>query len=90
MIKWMVRKGARSVVIISRSDKISAKVAAVIEDAKEQGAAVVLRKCDVADSEDVGRLIKEVSAELPPIRGLIHSAMVLDVRTPSLTSSRSS
>jgi len=83
MIKWMVRKGAKNIVIVSRSDKVSEKVATVIADAKEQGATVAVHRCDVADRHDVDRLVKEVSAGMPTIRGMIHSAMVLDVRRPS-------
>jgi NAD(P)-dependent dehydrogenase (short-subunit alcohol dehydrogenase family) len=79
MIKWMVRRGAKNVVIVSRSERISEKVATVIADAKEHGATVVVRRCDVADSQDVDRLVKEVTSEMPTIRGMIHSAMVLDV-----------
>ncbi len=76
---WMVRNGAKNIVLVSRSDKISAKVAEVIQDAKELGATVILRRCDVSDKHEVESMVKEITAEMPPVRGVIHSAMVLDV-----------
>lgn len=76
---WMVRNGAKNIVLVSRSDKISAKVAEVIQDAKELGATVILRRCDVSDKQEVESMVKEITAEMPPVRGVIHSAMVLDV-----------
>jgi acyl carrier protein len=39
---------------------------------------VSLRRCDVSDSQDVENMVRDISAQLPPIRGVIHSAMVLD------------
>ncbi len=74
----MVQKGAKSIVLVSRSDKISDKVAEVIAEAKTAGASVVLHRCDVSSSQDVDRMVAEIGAQLPPVRGVIHSAMVLD------------
>jgi acyl transferase domain-containing protein/NADPH:quinone reductase-like Zn-dependent oxidoreductase len=79
LTKWMVRRGARNVVLSSRSSKVSSAVAEVIKDAKEFGANVVVKSCNVVNKEDVDSLVKQLSAELPPIRGVIHTAMVLDV-----------
>ncbi|PKS11740.1 hypothetical protein jhhlp_001728 [Lomentospora prolificans] len=77
LIKWMVRRGAKNVVIVSRSSKISPQVAAVIEDAKALGSNVCLHQCDVSNAQDVGRLVTEINSSLPPVRGVVHSAMVL-------------
>ncbi len=79
LTKWMVNKGAKNIAVVSRSNKISAKLAEIIEDAKTVGANVVLQQCDVADSADVERMVKAIAGHLPQIRGVIHSAMVLDV-----------
>ncbi|TLD23797.1 hypothetical protein PspLS_06375 [Pyricularia sp. CBS 133598] len=80
IIKWMTEKGARHVVIVSRSDTVSPKVAEMINEAETaHGARVSVSQCDVAKIKDVERMVAEISsAGMPPIRGLIHSAMVLD------------
>ncbi|CAI4212777.1 unnamed protein product [Parascedosporium putredinis] len=77
MIKWMTRRGAKNVVIVSRSSSVSPQVAAVMEDAKSIGSNVVLHQCDVANAEDVQRMVSQIKETLPPIRGVVHSAMVL-------------
>ncbi|KAI6581452.1 Type I Iterative PKS [Pyricularia oryzae] len=80
IVKWMTEKGARHVVVVSRSDAVSPKVADMIKEAETaHGAKVSVSRCDVAQVEDVERMIAEISsAGMPPIRGMIHSAMVLD------------
>jgi NAD(P)-dependent dehydrogenase (short-subunit alcohol dehydrogenase family) len=82
--KWMVSKGAKNIVIVSRSEKISEKVGQLIQESKELGANVIVRRCDVSDNLDVIRMVKDITTQLPPVRGLIHSAMVLDVSYTSL------
>jgi len=79
LTKWMVRRGAKHVVLVSRSSKVSSAVAETIADAKEHDAQVVVKSCDVANAQDVERLVADLKAELPPIRGVVHTAMVLDV-----------
>ncbi|TLS26126.1 hypothetical protein PpBr36_04235 [Pyricularia pennisetigena] len=80
IIKWMAEKGARHLVVVSRSDTVSPKVAEMIKEADAaHGAKVSVSRCDVALIEDVERMIEGISlANMPPIRGVIHSAMVLD------------
>lgn len=75
----MVSKGARNIVIVSRSDKVTDKVSELMQQAKTCGANIVLRSCDVSDSQSVETMVRETTAQLPPLRGVIHSAMVLDV-----------
>lgn len=75
----MVSKGARNIVIVSRSDKVTDKVSELMQQAKTCGANIILRSCDVSDSQSVETMVRETTAQLPPLRGVIHSAMVLDV-----------
>ena len=84
----MVKRGAKNIVLVSRSDQMSAKVSEVIRDCKELGANVILRRCDVSDSQEVENMVKEITAQLPPVRGVVHSAMVLDVSSPEMLPSQ--
>jgi NADPH:quinone reductase-like Zn-dependent oxidoreductase/malonyl CoA-acyl carrier protein transacylase len=84
MSRWMIEKGARNIVLISRSGKATGKVADLVEEAQSQGAQIVVKPCDVSERAQVENLIKEDISHLPPVKGVIHAAMVLHV---SITSS---
>ena len=89
MTRWMLSRGARNLVLVSRTGSATGKVEALIAEASEVGAKVVVRRCNVANSIDVERLIHEDLVGMPEIRGVVHGAMVLNVRFP-IHSSRSS
>ncbi|TVY13419.1 Reducing polyketide synthase PKS2 [Lachnellula arida] len=78
MARWMVEKGARNIVLVSRSGSATGKVKELIDDLATVGANIVVRRCDVTDSSSVGNLINNELIGLPPVRGLVHGAMVLD------------
>ena len=73
----MARKGAKHIILASRSDKVSENVQTLIQDLASDGTKVSVRPCDVAKKEDVEKLVSDWTG--PPIRGVIHSAMVLNV-----------
>lgn len=77
MARWMLKRGARSLVLVSRSGSATGKVKELIDEAVEQGANVVVRRCDVANPADVEDLVNHGLEGMPPVRGLIHGAMVL-------------
>lgn len=79
MSRWMIEKGARNIVLLSRSGKTDGKVGELITEAQAVGANVTVKPCDVADKEQVQKLVSEDLSHLPPIKGVIHAAMVLDV-----------
>lgn len=76
----MVERGARYIVLLSRSGKITTDLSRLISDCEISGASVYVNRCDVADRASVEALITYLQRNLPPIRGLIHAAMVLRVR----------
>ena len=76
----MVDKGARNVVLVSRSGGISGKVQDLIDEVAPHGANVQVRQCDVSKSESVQNLLENELAGMPEIRGIVHGAMVLHVR----------
>lgn len=79
MSRWMVSKGARNIVLMSRSGKATGKIAELIEDLRPVGGNIVVKACDIADQESVNALVEDCAKTLPPIRGVIHAAMVLRV-----------
>lgn len=77
---WMIKHGARNLIFASPSglDKEKAKQGVAL--LKEQGAKVAVYKCDVSNIEDVDRVLDRCETDMPPIRGMIHAAMVSKVR----------
>lgn len=79
MTRWMIQKGARHIVLVSRSGKATGIVADLIEEAKSVQAQVEVRTCDVSSKEQVEDLVKSGISGMPTVRGVVHAAMVLDV-----------
>lgn len=80
MARWMVQNGACNIVLLSRSATITPAVEKLVNEAKQSGAQVLVRKCNVAVEAEVSALLGWIAASagmLPPVRGVIHSAMVL-------------
>ncbi len=73
---WLVEQGARNLVLIGRREP-SAGARQDIE-ALEALANVAVAQVDMSDPEQTTRLFAEVRAALPPLRGIIHAAGVLD------------
>jgi hypothetical protein len=84
MAKWMVSKGAKNIVLLSRSGQLRGRAKEQIDDLNNSGANIVVRSCDVADRASVDQLISGGLIDLPPVRGIIHGAMVLHVRQYSV------
>jgi NAD(P)-dependent dehydrogenase (short-subunit alcohol dehydrogenase family) len=79
MAKWMSSKGARDIVLVSRSASVNEQVQALIDELSVNGTHVIVKPCDVSSRQSVENLIKEEMKDLPPIRGVVHGAMVLRV-----------
>lgn len=76
---WMVSRGARNLILVSRNAAGSGKTAVLARELQEAGCHRVLPvSCDVADEDDLARAIQDSAAEgLPPIRGVVHAAFAL-------------
>jgi myxalamid-type polyketide synthase MxaE and MxaD len=72
----LVESGARNIVLLGRSGPAGGidQVASL----EKSGAIVTVATCDMSDPATVHRLFAETLAALPPVRGVIHSAGVLD------------
>jgi malonyl CoA-acyl carrier protein transacylase len=74
---WLVAEGARHVVLTGRRGPDEAAQRALAE-LEAQGATVTVVAADVASAADVDRILATISADLPPLRGVVHAAGVLD------------
>ena len=76
--KWMASEGARHLLLIGRSGARSARARQAIEDFKAQGVEVVVWAADVAEERQISECLEAVEISMPPLRGIVHAAAVLD------------
>ncbi len=74
--RWMVEQGAKHLVLVSRSGNRET-VAHQLEALEQAGANIVVAQADISNSSQVGDLLDKITQSLPPLRGIIHAAGVL-------------
>jgi acyl transferase domain-containing protein/acyl carrier protein len=74
---WMVERGARHIALLARSAP-SEDAAAAIEKMRAAGAEVVTMRVDVASEPALAGALAAIDGTMPPLRGVIHAAGVLD------------
>ncbi|OAA40384.1 nonribosomal peptide synthase [Beauveria brongniartii RCEF 3172] len=72
--RWMVRNGARHVVVTSRNPKADAEM---LNEAERYGAAVRVVPMDACSKDSVQTVVDMIRATMPPIAGVCNAAMVL-------------
>ena len=74
---WLVERGARHVVLTGRRAP-GPEAAEAIAGMERAGARVMAAAADAADGDRMTALLEDVRRRFPPLRGVIHSAGVLD------------
>ena len=74
--KWLADQGAKFIILASRSGSTNEETRHLIEELRFRGITVLPYRCDVAVKAQVEQLIREGLKQTPPIRGVIHGAMV--------------
>ncbi|CAF3615362.1 unnamed protein product [Fusarium graminearum] len=77
IIRWMADSGAKHLIVPSRSGAISEAASQLVAELTSHGVNIVAPKCDVSVREDVAVMLEECSHTMPPIKGCINAAMVL-------------
>jgi polyene macrolide polyketide synthase len=75
--RWMVQEGARHLFLVGRSSA-SESALQTIRQLREIGAQVAVVQADVSNAAEVATLCREMRQTMPPLRGIIHAAGVLD------------
>ncbi|EAW08895.1 type I polyketide synthase [Aspergillus clavatus NRRL 1] len=75
--QWMVDHGAKNLVFISRSGPQSPKAQELESRLRDAGAKVAIYACDVGDKAALQTVLRTSRQTMPPIRGVIQGAMVL-------------
>jgi len=76
--EWMTTKGAKNLVLMSRSGPKTDHEKAIVEKMIAHGTNIMIAKADVSNKQDVERVFAEIKATMPPLKGIQHAAMVLD------------
>jgi phthiocerol/phenolphthiocerol synthesis type-I polyketide synthase C len=75
---WLVDRGARHLVLVGRSGASSDEARETVRRLEQKGATVRVAACDAAEIADLTSLLTDVARTMPPLKGVIHAAMVLD------------
>jgi acyl transferase domain-containing protein/aryl carrier-like protein len=75
---WLLESGARNLVLVGRSGAATEAARSAVAALEERGARVVVAAADVTREDDLARVLTDIDKSMPPLRGVIHAAMVLD------------
>ena len=77
--EWMADRGARHLVLVGRANfPAEGSAREAVESLEAKGAGVTVLQGDVSRKEDVARILEIIARDLPPLRGVVHAAGVLD------------
>lgn len=76
LAQWMAQRGAKFIVLASRNAQ-SSDLASFLKTFHGTGTVCVARQCDVSNASDIQHMVQQAEDEMPPIRGVVHAAMIL-------------
>ncbi|HLW48922.1 MAG TPA: SDR family NAD(P)-dependent oxidoreductase [bacterium] len=76
--EWMAARGARHLALVGRRGAASAASQAAVRRLRHAGVTVEVFRADVTREGELADLLGEIGRSLPPLRGVVHAAMVLD------------
>ncbi len=74
--RWMVEQGARTVALLGRTPDADTTT---VRELESRGARVLSLQGDVADGNRMAALLRDLAAQAPPLRGVMHAAADLSV-----------
>ncbi|PTB63211.1 polyketide synthase [Trichoderma citrinoviride] len=75
--RWMVSRGAKHLIFISRSGAASESAQELVQELEAAGCKVYVFACDVSDEAALSKTIDDCKARLPEIKGCVQGSMVL-------------
>ncbi len=76
--QWLADQGARHLVLLGRRGLDTPGIAQAVVELQARGSRVYVFKCDVTDRAALAAVLASIRRDLPPLRGVLHAAMVLD------------
>ena len=78
--RWMMKRNARHLLLLSRNGPKSQAAQTLLLDLKLGGVTVLAPTCDIGDEKSLLAGLAHCDTAAHPIKGCIHSAMALKVR----------
>nr|APZ78832.1 polyketide synthase [Stigmatella aurantiaca Sg a15] len=78
LARWMATEGARHLVLTSRRGASTPEAKQLIQDLEAMGVRVTGAAVDVSNMEEMRALFARIDATHPPLKGVLHTAAVLD------------
>jgi acyl transferase domain-containing protein/acyl carrier protein len=75
--RWLVAQGARYLILNGRHGPSRPALNAIAE-LERAGAQIQVVAADISNREEVSSLLRRIGSTMPPLRGLIHAAGILD------------
>jgi len=76
--QWLVAHGARHLVLVGRSGA-SDQAKVTLKELEDMGAKILVAQADASQTEQVKKVLGEIEVCMPPLKGVIHAAGVLEV-----------
>lgn len=77
VLRWMASKGARKLIVLSRSGATSEAAIQIVRELTEQGIYIATPRCDVTVADSLQRVLEDYGSAMGPIRGCVNATMVL-------------
>lgn len=78
ILRWMADKGAKNLIIPSRSGTSSQASRDIVSELQDKGVHTMAPKCDISSATELAALLQACTdAHMPPIKGCINAAMAL-------------
>jgi len=75
---WMVEQGARHLALVGRRPSLKREIHDLLESWARMGVKAVTLAADVAQPEELARVLSEIDSTMPPLEGIVHAAGVID------------
>lgn len=77
ILRWMASKGAKQLLVPSRSGAVSEEAQKLVGELTEKGVTIATPRCDVSVASSLQGVLAECWQTMGPIRGCINASMVL-------------
>ena len=82
---WMIENGAHNIVVLGRSGDSGPEVQKLLKQYQSTNVRVRAVACDVGSRTELANVLESIK-DLPPVRGVVHSALLLSVSVLVATS----
>lgn len=77
LASWMVQRGARHLMLLGRHEP-SASARDIIRELEQSGAQIETHQTDITQSAQVAEVMAGIRESMPPLKGVVHAAGILD------------